>query len=271
MSTLSRPSTWPRPRPPSRLLPHFVRCSLFLLAVFSAQATSPLALAASAEDVPRAVHGWPLTPRPEVVRGFEPPPAPWLAGHRGVDLAGAPGQPVLAPTAGRVTFAGAIAGRGVVVLTHGRSRTTYEPVVATVRVGQPVTPGQPIGRLSAAGSHCAPAVCLHWGLLKARQYADPLSLVRHPVRLLPLPPPSRPPTGADARLGSETPTGGGSRSGQGLSAGAAERGPGPAAVERGVSAGGGSERGFGHGAAGALAVGLAAAAVIGGGLAMRRH
>src|SRR5437763_11992452 len=39
---------------------------------------------------------WPLPPPHHVVRGFDPPIQPWLAGHRGVDLAGAPGAPVLA-------------------------------------------------------------------------------------------------------------------------------------------------------------------------------
>src|SRR5690349_23856684 len=29
---------------------------------------------------------WPLAPRPNVLRDFDPPPKPWLSGHRGVDL-----------------------------------------------------------------------------------------------------------------------------------------------------------------------------------------
>ncbi|WP_328992517.1 M23 family metallopeptidase [Kribbella sp. NBC_01245] len=188
------------------------RCCLFLVAVFAAQAaaTAPAwaaALAPPAASAPAgalstadasapagalatADDGWPLSPRPAVVRPFEPPPEPWAAGHRGVDLAGAIGQAVLAPAPGTVRFAGAIAGRGVVVLTHGSSRTTYEPVVAVVRVGQVLARGEPLGRLSAAGSHCAPATCLHWGLLRGKQYVDPLTLIRHQgVRLLPLLPP----------------------------------------------------------------------------------
>ena len=35
---------------------------------------------------------WPLPPPAVVVRGFVPPPHPWLTGHRGVDLAGHPGE-----------------------------------------------------------------------------------------------------------------------------------------------------------------------------------
>jgi hypothetical protein len=130
---------------------------------------------------------WPLSPRPEVVRGFELPPKPWLPGHRGVDLAGSPGQPVLSATAGKITYAGQLAGRGVIVVARGPIRTTYEPVVPSVHVGTTVTPGTELGRLSAAASHCAPATCLHWGLLQSTLYLNPLSLLpTQPLRLLPI-------------------------------------------------------------------------------------
>ena len=134
---------------------------------------------------------WPLDPRPDVVRHFEPPPSPYAAGHRGVDLAGAPGQAVLASLAGTVGFAGSIGGKPVVTVLHGGRRTTYEPVVASVEHGQVVAAGDVLGRLAVADSHCFPAACLHWGLVEgdgdARTYLDPLSLVGGgPVRLLPL-------------------------------------------------------------------------------------
>ncbi|MGY4772167.1 M23 family metallopeptidase [Kribbella sp. CWNU-51] len=136
---------------------------------------------------------WPLQPRPQVVHGFELPAKPWLPGHRGVDLAGTPGQPVLAATAGTITYAGPLAGRGVVTVSTDPRRTTYEPVVSALAVGAAVTPGTLIGHLSAAGSHCRPATCLHWGLIQGKQYLNPLTLVPdRPVRLLPLsqdPPP----------------------------------------------------------------------------------
>lgn len=135
----------------------------------------------------QAVAAWPLQPRPEIVHGFELPAKPWLPGHRGVDLAGRPGQPVLAATAGTITYAGALAGRGVVTITTGPRRTTYEPVAPAVSVGATVKTGTVIGRLSAAGSHCLPRSCLHWGLLQGKQYLNPLTLLpNRPVRLLPL-------------------------------------------------------------------------------------
>jgi murein DD-endopeptidase MepM/ murein hydrolase activator NlpD len=130
---------------------------------------------------------WPLAPRPPVVRGFEPPPEPWLPGHRGVDLLGSPGQRVRAAAAGTVTFAGTLAGRGVVVVSHGTTRTTYEPVLPSVRAGALVAAGAPLGTLSGAAGHCPPRVCLHWGLLRDKTYLDPLSMLGSaPVRLLPL-------------------------------------------------------------------------------------
>ncbi|GAB2984532.1 peptidoglycan DD-metalloendopeptidase family protein [Nocardioides montaniterrae] len=132
---------------------------------------------------------WPLHPEPTVVHGFDPPSSVYGAGHRGVDLAGHVGQQVHAALGGRVTFAGMLAGRGVVVVDHGATRTTYEPVVATARVGQVVGAGAVIGRLTAVQSHCFPAACLHWGLIRNADdvYLDPLTLVAQaPVRLLPL-------------------------------------------------------------------------------------
>lgn len=130
---------------------------------------------------------WPLAPRPDVVAGFDPPRDPWGAGHRGVDLLGAVGQGVRAALPGRVTWAGMLAGRGVVVVDHGSTRTTYEPVDASVSVGATVGAGDRLGTLAATGSHCPPRACLHWGWIEGDTYLDPLRLVgAGPVRLLPL-------------------------------------------------------------------------------------
>lgn len=148
----------------------------------------PAPASASAQD-PGGV--WPLDPQPEVVHPIALPTSPYAPGHRGVDLAGSPGQAVRAALAGTVGFAGSIGGKPVVTVLHGGRRTTYEPVVATVEVGTVVAAGDVVGRLSVAGGHCFPAACLHWGLVEgsgaSRRYLDPLSLVGGgPVRLLPL-------------------------------------------------------------------------------------
>lgn len=140
----------------------------------------------AADEVP--VGTWPLRPQPTVVHRFAPPPTPYAAGHRGVDLAAAAGQPVRTALPGTVTFAGSIAGRGVVVVDHGATRTTYEPVDASVRTGTQVGAGEPVGRVRPGpASHCFPATCLHWGWIAGETYLDPLLLVgAGPVRLLPL-------------------------------------------------------------------------------------
>jgi murein DD-endopeptidase MepM/ murein hydrolase activator NlpD len=144
-------------------------------------------LIVSAMVAPLARYAWPVSP-PQVVRRFDPPPRPWLAGHRGVDLAAAPSALVRAAGGGTVVFAGEIAGRGVVSVAHaGGLRTTYEPVTATVAVGDHLGPGDPVGVLAAGHPGCPAPACLHWGLRRDDLYLDPLALLGlGRVRLLPL-------------------------------------------------------------------------------------
>lgn len=132
-------------------------------------------------------YGWPVLP-PQVVRRFDPPPQPWLAGHRGIDLAASPGSTVRAAGAGTVLFARVLAGRGVVVVAHsGGLRTTYEPVDVAVAVGDQVAAGDLLGAVTAGHPGCAVAACLHWGLRRGADYLDPLALLGlGRVRLLPL-------------------------------------------------------------------------------------
>jgi murein DD-endopeptidase MepM/ murein hydrolase activator NlpD len=132
---------------------------------------------------------WPLEGPHAVSRAFDPPATRYGPGHRGADLPGRPRQAVRAAGAGRISYAGLLAGRGVVVVVHGDLRSTYEPVSATVRVGQRVTAGELIGRLDGGHPGCPAAACLHWGLLRGEVYLDPVRLVtRGPSRLLPLNP-----------------------------------------------------------------------------------
>jgi hypothetical protein len=123
-----------------------------------------------------------------VLHEFDPPAQPWLPGNRGVDLAATTGEPVVAAAGGVVLYAGPLAGRGVVSIDHGATRTTYEPVDAVVTRGQTVRRGQVIGRVAAVSDGCGPlGGCLHWGAIRADGYVDPLGLlaVAH-VRLLPI-------------------------------------------------------------------------------------
>jgi murein DD-endopeptidase MepM/ murein hydrolase activator NlpD len=131
--------------------------------------------------------GAPL-PEVAVTRPFDELPHRYAAGHRGVDLAGSPGDPVLAAGGGVVVFAGMVAGRPVVSVDHpGGLRTTYEPVTPSVGAGQAVSRGSPLGTLVAGHAGCPVAACVHWGLRRGKDYLDPLSLLAPPeIRLLPL-------------------------------------------------------------------------------------
>ncbi|WAX57575.1 M23 family metallopeptidase [Jatrophihabitans cynanchi] len=143
---------------------------------------------ARAAGSPAAVSYAPPVAPLQVVRGFVPPSTQWGPGHRGVDLATSPGEPVRAAGAGTVSFAGRVAGRGVVVIAHaGGVRTEYEPVTPLVRAGATVLRGAAIGRVHGTHGGCAPGRCLHWGARRGDAYFDPLGLLRPlgPVRLLP--------------------------------------------------------------------------------------
>ena len=133
--------------------------------------------------------GWPLPGESTVDRPFSPPATAWGAGHRGVDLRGELGESVLAAGDGVVSYAGLLAGRGVVTVRHASGlRTTYEPVTATVAMGTRVPQGGQIGVLATGHASCRPGTtCLHWGLLRGETYLDPLSLITQGrLRLLPV-------------------------------------------------------------------------------------
>ncbi len=123
-----------------------------------------------------------------VVRPFEAPATPFGPGHRGVDLATRAGQAVHAAGTGVVSFAGSIAGRGVVVVQHPDGVSTeYEPLAPAIARGRRVLVGALIGHVQGRHGSCAPGGCLHWGARRGGEYFDPLLLLRPlgPVRLLP--------------------------------------------------------------------------------------
>ena len=155
-----------------------------------------LSLLVASSPVCRADAGrlqWPLRPgTPQVTRPFDAPTPDWRPGHRGVDLAGSPGQPVYAAGPGVVVFAGVLAGRPVISVDHpGGLRSSYEPVEPSVRPGQRVDASTPLGRLVAGHVGCPVPACLHWGAMwgpAARaEYVDPVGLLAAtPIRLKPL-------------------------------------------------------------------------------------
>ncbi|MFB6932078.1 M23 family metallopeptidase [Streptomyces chartreusis] len=162
----------------------------------TALAPDPAPKPAPAPTVPTVGRAWPVGVRPKILRGWEPPATTYGRGHRGVDLAAPAGTPVRAVAAGRVSFAGRVAGKGVVsVELPGAGdpplRTTYEPVLAKVQKGDEVEAGEVVGTVEATGSHCTES-CVHWGLRRADTYLDPLTLLppwllrSGPSRLLPV-------------------------------------------------------------------------------------
>lgn len=122
-----------------------------------------------------------------VVRGFDPPATDYGAGHRGVDIAANGGDSVVAASSGTVTYAGTVAGRGVVTITTPDGvLITVEPVRAIVTRGALVSVGDVLGTVTA-GIHC-PQTCVHVSVRRAAtsgtssesnsvHYLDPFALL----------------------------------------------------------------------------------------------
>lgn len=152
--------------------------------------TVPVAVEAPATDA-RAPAMWvPPLRMPmagTMVRGFEAPAGPYGPGHRGIDLAAAVGERVGAPAAGRVVFAGPVAGRvWVSLLVAPGVVVTVGPLLDPVASGRRVRALDPVGRLGPGHDGT-----LHLSLRVDGVYLDPLSyLVDRPrPRLAPLPEP----------------------------------------------------------------------------------
>ncbi|RFA08722.1 hypothetical protein B7R54_05385 [Subtercola boreus] len=129
---------------------------------------------ASGSAIGRGRGVWPTDAPHPVVRPFEAPATRYSAGHRGIDIAAIPGQPVYAVLAGTVTFSGLVVDRPLVSVSHGDGvLSTVEPVTPTVRAGETVAAGQQIGVVAGSSSHCEP-VCLHLGLRLNGEYVSPL-------------------------------------------------------------------------------------------------
>ncbi|SEN23303.1 M23 family metallopeptidase [Cryobacterium sp. TMT1-3] len=135
----------------------------------AASSPPPVAAAPTGADAWR----WPLAEPHPVTRAFLAPASAYAAGHRGIDLAAAPQQPVLAPHDGVVSFAGPVVDRPVLSITQpGDVIVTVEPVDSVVAVGDRVRAGQIIGTVGSGG-HCPPG-CLHLGVRLHGSYVSPL-------------------------------------------------------------------------------------------------
>ena len=135
--------------------------------------TVPTARALAIVPGPADRWTWPVGPPVVVVAPFRAPPTPYSAGHRGIDVAALPGDPVVAPASGVVSYAGPVAGRGVLSIDHGGGVvSSIEPVAAGVAAGAAVRAGDPVA-IVATGGHCDDR-CVHLGVRVHGEYVSPL-------------------------------------------------------------------------------------------------
>src|SRR5919106_1538669 len=150
----------------------------------------------AAPSAPGACAAWLPPVDGPVVRPFQAPAFAYGPGHRGVDLAAAPGTPVRAAGDGVVSFAGSVAGSLHVVVAHDTAerltlRTTYAFLAAAhVRTRDRVARGQVIGAAGGSGPEHEPGA-LHFGLRLGDRYLDPERLfdacdLTRLVRLVPV-------------------------------------------------------------------------------------
>lgn len=138
-------------------------------------AASPAVVAGAAPATSQAVeHGLAVAPVAGTVqREFDPPASRYGPGHRGVDLAATPGEPVVAAIGGVVSFSGAVANIGWVTVDHGGGlSTTYGPLEPRA-----VTRGERISRGALLGFVADGAAHLDWGARLEGEYVDPLALL----------------------------------------------------------------------------------------------
>ena len=129
---------------------------------------------------------WPL--RGEVITPYLNGDDPYAAGqHRGVDIAGPVGAPVVAAAAGAVRFAGTAGSSGLTVSVRtedGRLDLSYLHLSSlTVRAGQRVALGERIGAVGTTGRRSAVQPHLHFGVRdagSAHGYHDPLAFLPPP-------------------------------------------------------------------------------------------
>ena len=147
---------------------------------------------------------WPLAG--EVITQYRNGADPYAAGqHRGIDIAGAVGTPVVAAAAGRVLHAGTAGSAGLTVsvrTSQGLDTSYLHLSSAAVREGAAVAAGQRLGTVGITGRRSAQQPHLHFGVRESGRrhaYRDPLALLPPapiPAPEKPLPAPA--PVGAPA-------------------------------------------------------------------------
>jgi Peptidase family M23 len=129
---------------------------------------------------------WPL--RGDVITPYRNGDDPYASGqHRGIDIAGEVGAPVVAAVGGEVRFAGAAGSSGLTVSIRtddGRFDTSYLHLSSTaVGEGDRVAAGDRVGAVGTSGARSAAAPHLHFGVRDAASrhaYHDPLGFLPPP-------------------------------------------------------------------------------------------
>lgn len=124
--------------------------------------------------------GWLWPAVGPIVAPYEAPAHLYGAGHRGLDIGAAPGSPVRAAHAGIVAYVGRVGGVPTLTVRAKGIVTSYQPVDASVAVGDAVSAGAVIGTLAADSDHCS---CLHFGVREAGEYRDPREFLARMVVL----------------------------------------------------------------------------------------
>jgi murein DD-endopeptidase MepM/ murein hydrolase activator NlpD len=141
---------------------------------------SAVALNSQAASVKSNSPTWPTSET--ILAEFAPPNPDWLPGHRGLDLAASQDGTVRTPAVGVVIWRGFTGSIPVLVIRHGITRATYQPITSNLAVGSIVQAGQIVGSLTSGG-HCSNR-CLHWGLKLNDRYLDPRLLLWRPHPIL---------------------------------------------------------------------------------------
>lgn len=157
--------------------------SVFAAVAIVVSVIGPSPPVSATDDLAQRGWVWPVD-EVQLIRRYEAPAHAYGPGHRGVDLAA--DLSVRAPAAGRVAFAGMVAGRPVVTIDHGDGLvTTLEPVTTELAVGDAVSRGSPVGAV-ATGGHTGPGT-VHFGVRLDGEYINPLRLLGGVPRAVLLP------------------------------------------------------------------------------------
>lgn len=122
---------------------------------------------------------WPCG-KSKILKTFQQPEHFYSAGHRGVTLTCLNNSPIKAALSGKIYFSGVVAGVPSVSIQHDNGfRTTYLPVESSLKKGEIVEKGSPIGKLVNAENS------LHFGVkIDKHTYLNPLLFLPVKIRLI---------------------------------------------------------------------------------------